>query len=192
MAGLSFDFSKNKKETAIAIALGALILFVAYLAFLLVPQAGAAASALQNAAKLSAEVRIARADIARIDSLKTELAGYDAKIGRYIKMLPVEKEIPAFLESLAAMARDARVQIVGIAPSAVQDAESQKGRIYQEMPVQISARCGFHELGRFLANIEQSDRFIKVIDVDIRGNKGSPKKHDVELVLLTYVLLQGK
>lgn len=192
MARFTLDLQKNKKQAAIFVTLLAVVLLVGYLNFFLIPQTASAVAALKGAAKLGREVAVARADIARTPALRKDLDAYSAKIERYVKMLPVEAEVPAFLESLSAMARDANVKIVAIAPVPGKETESPRGRIYQEMPIQINARSGYHELGRFLANLENSDRFMKVVDIEIRSDKASPKRHDVDLLLLTYVLLQGK
>ena len=39
--------------------------------------------------------------------------------------------------------------------------------------------------------LENEDRFMKVVDIDIKENKAAPKRADVELLVLTYVLLGG-
>lgn len=192
MAKFALDFQKNKKQTAILITLVAVFALIAYLNFMLIPQAGSAIDTFRNVSKLNGEVKGALRDIKTIGDLEREISSYDEKIERYVKMLPAEKEIPAFLDSLAVMARDANVRIVAITPVAGKETEGEKGRIYQEMPIQISAKSGFHELGRFLASLESSDRFIKVVDLDIRGNNATPKRHDVDLLLTTYVLVKGR
>jgi hypothetical protein len=33
---------------------------------------------------------------------------------------------------------------------------------------------------------------MKVVDIDIKANRATPAKHDVELVICTYILLKGK
>ena len=43
-----------------------------------------------------------------------------------------------------------------------------------------------------MAKLEDADRFMKVADIDIKANKATPKKHDVELLVLTYVLAKAK
>lgn len=192
MAKFILDFQKNKKQTALLITLGAVLAFIAYLNFLLIPQAASVISTFKNMAKLNADVRGAVSDIASIGSLEKEISSYDEKIERYVNMLPAEKEIPALLENLAAMARDANVRIVAITPVTGKETDGEKGRIYQEMPIQISAKSGYHELGRFLLSLESSDRFIKIVDMEVRGNSTTPKRHDIDLLLTTYVLLKGK
>jgi len=192
MKQFTLDLEKNKKEVLIAAAVLGVAAFAGYLYFLFIPQAASAFSSLAEIAKVRADVARTERDIAERAKYERELAGYGEKLDRYIKMLPVEAEVPSLLEMLSAMARDANVRIAGITPVMGKETEGQKGRIYQEMPIQLNARSGFHELGHFIASVEASDRFMKVVDIEIKADRASPKRHVVDLVLLTYVLSQGK
>jgi Tfp pilus assembly protein PilO len=96
------------------------------------------------------------------------------------------------LENLSEMAKDSNIKIVGIVPAISyfkDDKSANKSQIYREIPILITAKSGYHELGHFLNNLENADRFMKVADIDIKSNKTSPKKHDVELMVCTYILL---
>ena len=130
--------------------------------------------------------------ISSIDGLKKQVAQYQDKIQRYEGMLPAEQEIPKLLEDLSQMAKESNVKIVGLTPLQSKQGSQGPDEIYQEIPIRISARSGYHELGKFLSNLENSDRFMKVADIKIKENKATPKKHDVELLVLTYVLLWNK
>ena len=90
------------------------------------------------------------------------------------------------------MAKSANTKIVGIMPVTGKEEKAEKNQIYKEIPILISAKSGYHELGRFLNSLENSDRFMKVGDMHIRANPATPKKHDVELLVLTYILLKGR
>ncbi|MCX5680091.1 MAG: type 4a pilus biogenesis protein PilO, partial [Candidatus Omnitrophica bacterium] len=59
----------------------------------------------------------------------------------------------------------------------------------EEIPILINARSGYHELGKLLSNMENADRFMKVSDIQIKSNSQLPRKHEVEILVLTYVLL---
>ena len=65
-------------------------------------------------------------------------------------------------------------------------------QVYQEIPILITAKSGYHELGQFLAKLENAERFMKVVGMTIKSNKATPKKHDAELLVLTYILTKGK
>ncbi|MBP7056735.1 MAG: type 4a pilus biogenesis protein PilO [Candidatus Omnitrophica bacterium] len=192
MGKFSIDFAKNKKQTAILITLVAVAAFILYLNLMLLPQLSSLGDNFKKIARLDSDLREAERDVSTIGNLERGISVYDEKIEQYVKMLPAEKEIPALLENLASMARDANVRIVAITPVTGKETEGEKGRIYLEMPIQISAKSGFHELGRFMSSLESSGRFMKVLDIEIKGNPSTPKRHDVDLLLTTYVLVKGK
>jgi Tfp pilus assembly protein PilO len=89
------------------------------------------------------------------------------------------------------MARSANVKIVEITPLASKQ-EPGSDQTYLEIPIMINAKSGYHELGKFIINLENTDRFKKIADMDVTANKTASKKHDVKLLILTYVLSENK
>lgn len=188
---LPFDIKNNPRQIIFLVAGVAIVAAYFYVKLLLLPQIAGATKSFNQANALRLEVKAAENDIAKTAKLKKEIAAYQSKIESYESMLPVEQEVPKLLESLSAMAKSSNVKIVGITPLALKQEESPE-KIYQEIPILISARSGYHELGRFLADLESSDRFMKVADIDIKSNRSTVKRHDVELLVLTYVLLENR
>ncbi len=189
---LSLDFKKNRTQSMIFVGLVALLVLLVYFNLLLKPQVLRVADAVIKASRMSSDLRTAKSNIDKIGKFKKDIEAYRQKVDRYEKMLPAEQEIPGLLESLSAMAKSANIKIVGITPMFTGERDRQKSQIYREIPILVSAKSGYHELGRFLGNLENSDRFMKVADIQIKSNRTTPKKHDVELLILTYILLKGK
>ena len=189
---LPFDFGKNKNQTIALIGAVALITAVVYLNFILKPQVTGVAREIIEKNKLTRELKGAQGDVGRIGSLRKDIESHNKKIERYEKILPAEQEIPTLLENLSDMARASNVKIVGITPSITKSENTQSNKTYEEIPILISAKSGYHELGNFLAKLENSDRFMKVVDIKIRSSAATPKRHDVDLLVLTYILLKGK
>lgn len=193
---MAFDIKKKSSQDMVRMLLLSSIVLVPYLYFVLWPQAVGLAGILEKTGRLNAELKTAEGDIPGIANLKNSIKSYNEKIELYEKKLPAEQEIPSLLESLSRMAKEANVAIVGIAP-ALPAAAKKEGRlkeepVYQEVPIVISAKSGYHELGSFLSALEKADRFMKVADIEMKANKASPKKHDVELIVCTYTLSKGK
>lgn len=185
------NLKKDQKQVLIlAVILTAIALF-AYFSLLIKPQTEGLFKTIARVGKVKADLKSAQADIARIDQMKANILAYSEKIGRYGAMLPTEDQMPALLESMSDMARAASMKIVGVTP-VQENAPASKGQAYKPIPITINARAGYHELGRFFAALENSGRFMKVADVAIRENRASPKKHDVDIVVIAYVLLEGK
>jgi type IV pilus assembly protein PilO len=184
---------KNTQTQALLLAVSAvLVASVLYLYFIFVPQVVRVFKMTANTGKVRLELKSARVMVKDFEGLKSGLKECSQKVESYEKKLPAEQEIPALLENLSTMAKDSNVKIVSIVPAMSyfkDDKLSNKSPIYREIPILITAKSSYHELGRFLSNLENADRFMKVVDIDIKSNKTNSKKHDVELMVCTYILL---
>lgn len=181
------DIKNDPRKLAAVVIAVALVLLLLYFNFILRPQVSQAASLVTKMNKMRADLKKTETDIAEIPKFKKDIRTYNDKVTYYEKMLPAEREIPSLLQSLSEMAKNSNVKIIGITPTVMSD---EKGTIYQELPILINARSGYHELGRFLSSLENSERFIKVADISVRSNGMNPKKHDVESLVVTYILLK--
>ncbi len=192
MRKLRIDFKKNAKQIMIFMALVAMLALVSYFNFILRPQVSWAVGAIRNMSKMAGDLKRSKDTIARIPKFKSDISAYKGQVDSYERMLPAEQEIPTFLENLSGMAKSSGVKIEGVAPVTKKEEKAQTGQVYQEMPILITAKSGYHELGQFLCRLENAERFIKVVDITIRSNKLTPKRHDVELLVLTYILTKGR
>ena len=192
MIDLRAEFKKDPKKMLIVAGIGTVVALFVYFNMLLRPQVAGLFSTVGKMSKMKADLKKAETDIAKINEMKANLASYDAKIGRYGDLLPSETGIPALLESLADMARSSGMRIISIEPVEEKEGASQKSQAYKPIPIKISAKAGYHELGRFFSTLENSGRFMKIADIRVKSSASSPKKHDVELLVLTYILLEGK
>ncbi|MDP2913556.1 MAG: type 4a pilus biogenesis protein PilO [Candidatus Omnitrophota bacterium] len=191
MIDIFLYLKKNPKQAGILVILSALIILILYLNFLLKPQIMRVSAVFAGMKQTSDDLRKTEEEIGRMPRYVIDIASYEEKISRYEKMLPVEQEIPALLESLSNMARGSNVKIVAITPVMPEEGPNDGSRVYQEMPILINAKSGYHELGNFLAKLEYADRFMKIADIVIRSNNSIPKKQDVDLLILTYILLNS-
>jgi type IV pilus assembly protein PilO len=180
------DIKNDPRKLAAAIGAAFLAVFLIYFNFILRPQVAQVFSLVAKMNRMRADLNTAKATISEIPKFRKDIGLYEDKVTYYEKMLPAEREIPSLLENLSDMAKRSNVKIIGITPTVTVD--DKEGMIYQELPIIINARSGFHELGRFLASLEYSERFIKIADIDIKANSSNPKKHDVDILLLTYIL----
>jgi Tfp pilus assembly protein PilO len=192
LSKLSAELKKDPKKMMILAGLLAAFALFFYFNILLRPQVAGLFSTAAKVNKLKADLKNANADIARIGEMKASIASYAEKMGRYGDILPTEEGIPALLESLADMARASNMKIISIVPAEEKGGKALKGQAYQAIPITINAKAGYHELGRFMGTLENSGRFMKFADIRVRSIAASPKKHDVELLVLTYVMLEGK
>lgn len=190
--GLFSGLKKEQKQLLILGVVGTIALLFAYFNLLLIPQVKGLVKTASSRNRLSDELKKSESDVSRIGKLRSDIDSYSEKISRYGQLLPAEEGIPTLLESLADMARSSSMKIVSIVPLSGREPGIQPGQAYRAIPIMINARAGFHELGRFMATLESSGRLMKIADIRLKENRSSPKKHDVEILVMTYVLLTNK
>lgn len=188
------DFKKDQPKMMVLIALVAILILVLYSYLILGPQIERLTDVLERSGKIISELKMAELLISKKDEFNKYVESSREKVEYYEKRLPVEQEIPSLLENLSNMAKSSNIKIIGITPLPLSPKEvlAQKGKIYKEIPILINAKSGYHELGMFLNKLENADRFMKVVDIEIKTNKQTPKKHDVELIVCTYILAKER
>jgi len=191
ISALFTNLKKNPKQMMIVLSVAAGLTLLVYLNFLLMPQIVNVSATRSKFIKVKTDLRDAKSDIARIGSMKGIVESYNKKVSQYEKTLPTEEGIPGLLENLSEMAKGANMRISGIIPTDQREAKTGSS-VYKEIPIMVSAKAGYHELGQFLSNLENSGRFMKVADIQIRADRTLLRKHDVELLVVTYVLLEGR
>lgn len=137
--------------------------------------------------RLTRDVENTARDGENIANLKNRLEDLKAKVSFYEQKMSREKDIPALLRNLSKIAKDSQVKIVEIQPRGGRDVQGAKG-MYLEVPIDIKARCGYHQLGRFINELENDPRFMRVSDIEIKGTPRDYRNHNVRLLLNMFVL----
>ncbi|MFH1678510.1 MAG: type 4a pilus biogenesis protein PilO [Candidatus Omnitrophota bacterium] len=58
---------------------------------------------------------------------------------------------------------------------------------YSPAIIDLEITAGYHQLGRFLSELENHSTLIAVEELDIRCSDEDPSEHEVELKIKTYV-----
>lgn len=166
-----------------------IFLFFAYTMFFLIPAFSEISSLRRTARSLSGEIDLIEERAERLDDSVERLKEMKSVLQGYSEALPPEKELPIFLEELSNTADISGVRIVSIRPLTSQQdkKELQMAEYYRPFPVEISAKCGFHQLGEFVNALETGRRAITIGDLKIKHDRSSPREHDVYIALETYV-----
>ena len=189
MPELALD--KSKKRILLAYAGILLAALAIYFLVFLKPTLAKLSDLVPKAQALRMDIKAVQNELPFEDKLKQKLESLQGELGGYEKKLSREKEIPMLLESLSKMANESRVKILGITPlgktSGRQGTDvADNERIYQEVPIAISAESGYHALGDFISKLENDERYMQVSDMKITPNKVMPKRHNVEFIVYAY------
>ena len=188
----NIDLKDRRTQQLLAILLVSAAGFVLYVYFVVMPQFVRVTTLISKVRSMKTEMKTAKSTIAEMSGLKKKLGEYKEKVEMYEKKLPAEQEIPSLLENLSNMAKVANIKITSIMPVMAENKIAQPNQLYREIPIRITAKSGFHELGRFLNDLENGDRFMKIVEIGIKTNKTSPKLHEIDLKVCTYILLLEK
>jgi len=188
------DFFADEKMRMYVILGGTAVIAVLCLVLVIIPRVTVLSRISAEAKALSDRISVTTDRVKSIDRLSKKLEGLREELNGYSRGLPDQKEITEFLEDLSAIAKTSDVKILSITPSGLEAAEKGKSEkvYYREMPIMITAKSGYHQLGRFVSNLEKGERFVTIEDLEIRYNKATPRKHTVEMGLKTYVSVEDE
>jgi Tfp pilus assembly protein PilO len=188
-----------KREQTILIGVvvfGVVILYI-YLTVLAVPL-------WKRFVQLGQEMRTARTKlqqteqaVAQEPSVRQERDRLTDTIEELGRSLPSEEALPKVIEVLSNVATEAGLRIQTIFPQRSFESAGEKSAtakpvadnlkaLYKEIPIQIDALTGFHQLGAFLSRVESNDQAMEVKSLRISSDPKEPRLHDVKLVLRVY------
>jgi len=163
------------KGIKIGIVAGTMCLMVAcYYFFFYAP--GAA-----GIANIKQQIHSAQLDLNKAKKAARDLPEYRAKIKKTQKafktaaiVLPKTKEIPNLLRNISDLGKGAGLDFLSFKPGG----ETARD-FYAEIPVNISIRGPYHNMGFFLDQVSKLDRIVTVNNIKM----GSPKKIGGEMLL---------
>ena len=188
------EFLKDEQSRVYAILGGIVIFALLYTTFAIIPGLYALSNASREVTDLNDAIDKVNGRIKQLDKMMEQLKTGRKELEGYSKGLPDQKEVPEFLEKLSSIARTSDVRILSITPSKLKIAEAGEkgGGFYREMPVVITAKSGYHQLGSFISNLEKQERFITIENLRIQYDRNFPRKHDINMVLKTYVAVEDE
>lgn len=92
----------------------------------------------------------------RINELRRQEAEYQVALAAYATMLPSNAEVPELLADVAAAAIQNDVAIVNFAPL-----DAVPGEDLMEVPFDLQVQGGYHDVGRFLADLGNLPRLVR-------------------------------
>ena len=95
---------------------------------------------------------------------------------------------------MSSIAKTSKVKILSITPFALKavKAEGKEIEYYKQMPILITAKSGYHQLGRFVSNLEKGGRFVTISDLRIQHDPAFPRMQNIRMELKTYVSVEPK
>jgi type IV pilus assembly protein PilO len=175
--------------------IGGVILAVCllYLFIIILPGLTRMAGLSSDSRKVQRKLDKAEAKVSRIGKWKAELDVLETEHDLVASQFTAEREIAALLEEFSAIAGRSNVKILSITPLGMNDDEvTDVKQYYSSMPIMITAKSGYHQLGDFISNLENGERIINVKDLQVKFDASSPRMHQIVLRLNTYIAVDNE
>ena len=119
--------------------------------------------------QLREEYRLKAFQVANLEALKAQLAEMEEQFGALLSQLPKDTEVPGLLEDITEKGTDAGLTFESIALEGERAAE-----FYVELPINISVKGAYHDLGGFASGVAGLPRIVTLHDFAITpgGNSG--------------------
>ena len=167
--------------------LGGALLFVFLLNYFLLfrPLLGSLNKVNTQIAELRHNLQDEKTDIARVDQNREQLE----KIRNQVNVVKVKirssQEVPLILEDISRIASAQGVKIDQLMPLKDQKVllAKQQDVEYYALPILVQARSGYHDLGRWLAQLEEERIFYGMGSLSILSNPKDSMRHQVQLTI---------
>jgi len=188
---LKIDLNKIKKEYLFAIFSAAIIL-IAFFAYksIFTPLLG-------KIRDVSAQIEIRKGNIQRakispdsFEELEEEIEGLKPRIEYYHRNLQALPDIPQILKELNRIGERLKIKFVSIHPLEREETLLPGGEeSLLQIPIKLNLKCGYHQLGIFINELESPPRFMKIRELKINADPKNVWVHQAELVITSYILV---
>lgn len=176
----------NQKQLRVLAAVPAVVGLFFWLQFLILPQTRSAGRLGSELTALRGKVERMQRDLAHLPEMEKKQAELAARTPAPVVSAPPEEQLPDLLDKIAQFARTARVRVVTLRPKQ----ELAQVRVgpsgYLEIPLELVATAGYHQVGRFLDQLEQSDSLVRLREMEIRPGK-ELWNQEVKMMLLAFL-----
>lgn len=176
----------DRRRLFLPVVVLAVVGLVLWLQFLIIPQIGSTNRLSSESVSLRLKVERARQETRRLPELLKERDELAARVSVPTVSTPPAEQLPGLLDKIAQFARDAHVQVVTLR------LKEDLGRVkagpsgYLEIPLELVATAGYHQIGRFLDPLEQSDSLVRLRELEIRPGK-EMLNQEVRMLLLAFL-----
>ena len=162
---------------------------------------------LRSVNELSEKVRYTSAQLQQVQQLvaqegtvRKDYAQLTSSVTKLRTALPLETELPSVIQLLSDLADQSGVKIVSILPQrAVEHAEAtqKSGKVnvpaplYREIPIEIEAVTGFHQLGMLLSRVESTAQPMQIKKLEIAAGQQELKRQAVTILLIAYFAMMN-
>jgi type IV pilus assembly protein PilO len=118
---------------------------------------------------------------ANLDAYRQQMAEMEESFGALVSQLPSDTEVPGLLEDITN-----KGLLNGLAIDAIVLQKEKAQEFYVELPISISAKGSYHDLGAFISGMAGLPRIVTLHDFQIKAEKDNPNSLDMKIIAKTY------
>lgn len=131
-------------------------------------------------AQLREQFRIKALQAANLDAYRDQMVKMEESFGVLVRQLPSDTEVPGLLEDITFTGRGAGLQFEAIKLQPEISTE-----FYIELPISISVRGSYHDLGAFVSGVASLPRIVTLHDFTISPG-GDRRELKMDILARTY------
>lgn len=137
--------------------------------------------------KLTADISSLEKDLANIKQMQNKQEQMQEQ-SKKAKEIATEGQVPALLEDISRMANQNNVKIMQIKPIREPKAKQAPKEFssYSGLNITLDLSCGYHNLGKFVSDIENSKIFMSLLKLSV-AQSADHSNHNVNMIIYTYV-----
>ena len=149
-------------------------------------------------AQLHSSLEKVRQDVATTHQKMSHLPALQAEINRLMMQEPMmvesspEEQLPEIFKVIAQEAKSAQVRLLGVKAQKEIGQVTPSSNGFLELPIQVDATAGYHQLGQFLDLLEGSNNFFRIQGLKIQSNPNDVWHHQATLLLDVYLFPGGE
>lgn len=125
--------------------------------------------------------------VANLDAYRRQMVEMEESFGALISQLPSDTEVPGLLEDITnkGLLNGLEISSIDLQPEVARE-------FYVELPIAISARGSYHDLGAFISGMAGLPRIVTLHDFTIRADRENGSMLDMAITAKTYRYKDGE
>lgn len=180
----------NEKNRYAVLGAALLLIFLADYFLLMKSQLALLSLLTPQIGILQQDIQQAQENISKTSVYQAENKKLQEDYGKSNFRIISKEEIPLLLEGISKLANQNRIKIDQMMPvkgSREELLSNNDGKFYA-VPILVEARGGYHQIGRFVDQLEKDNIFKSISVLSIAGNAADPANHTLKLTIKTVTL----
>ncbi len=184
----------DEKKRNIAIGVAAFLILAIDFLLIMRPQISRLMFLNQEVSKRKTDFKAANDDIAKVAQYRSDVHQWAEKISSMNEKIKSREEVPLILERISLMANQQGVKINQIMPNQ----DGQKAILknsevqYYLLPIFVEAYAGYHDLGRFLNQLESDEMYLRLDNFTLSANGGDIYHHQMQMTIQAIIFDKTK